>query len=366
MTETDIRSRPFSLTWADYVAYCWSTYLRQFVIFPRAIFMWLIAVGTWVPLAFSDVVHGHYLGALLIGLGVVAVWCGIVPLMGLWAMRRALARTHTAYLSRIAIVSGPGFTLEGQSYADRRTWAQFRRVIVTKRLIVLSLTAGGGMVVPRAAFDTPVACDIFIAACRRHINGSRHRQAQVFDTPMVSEPLKGSLEMPPYRLGFGLFFMLSTLGLVRTFTRPTTVLMIMAGMIGFPGWTAREAIAKGDLSALWPSVIAFASVMILFPPTIAVVSWCLVRNKPIMRHPRRLSISPDQIRLYGEGFDISTNWHAIRRIDRRFGAVQFWTGPAGSIPAPLSAFASGEDAEAFQRQAMDWWQAARDMRSADI
>src|SRR6185437_6511419 len=144
MTEAEIHSRPYALTKADYIAYYLSTYLRGFVTFPAAVFMWL--------------------AAFLFG-GLQAL--GAASLLG------NLSKVENAYKPRKAIVSGASFTIEGHGFADRRAWSQFRKIIVTRRLIYLSTGAGTAMVVAKSAFATRVECGAFVTACRRHIAGAR-------------------------------------------------------------------------------------------------------------------------------------------------------------------------------------------------
>ncbi len=359
MTETDIRSQTFTLTRADYTAYYWSAYFGLFTTLPRAILIWLIAVVAWLPFVFNSLMAGHYATAGLIALGVAVAWCAVLPGLGILTYRRALARMHNAYRPRIAIVSGRNVTIEGPGFADHRTWAQFRRVTQTKRLIFLSMTAGAAMIVPRSAFATAAQGDAFIAECRRNIAGSRHRQAKVFDTPLPATPLPGGLETPPYHLEFALYFKLMTYGLYRTYTRPLTLVTMAAAFLAFPVWGDRAAIASGHFDVLWPSIAGFGGFVAFFPPGMAVLNWLRSRKKPEIGNARRVGVTPDQVRMYGDGFDISTSWQGIRRIDRRFGALHFWTAPVASIAVPLSAFASPEDAQAFQDQATAWWHTAR-------
>jgi hypothetical protein len=273
-------------------------------------------------------------------------------------MLRTLSKTANAYLPRTATVSVPTLVVEGHGFTNRQAWSGFRRVFPTKRLILLILTTGQAMIVPRSAFVSSADCDAFVTACRQHINGSRDRQARVFDAPMEAAPMPDSVESPSYRLGFGLFFMLSLLALFRAIVRPTTLIGLAAGMIGFPAWLQREQLANGDFSVLRHAAITITSFFTLFPPVMALVNWMLVRKKPAMREPRRLAIAPDQLRLYSPGSDVTLDWPSIRRIDRRFGAIQFWVNWASSVAIPLSAFASPEDAQSFQDQATAWWQAA--------
>src|SRR6185437_426546 len=78
MTEAEIHSRPYALTKADYIAYYLSTYLRGFVTFPAAVFMWLAAFGPGAAWVLITLEQGHHVRALLIALGVAAVWLGVL------------------------------------------------------------------------------------------------------------------------------------------------------------------------------------------------------------------------------------------------------------------------------------------------
>ncbi len=359
MTEAEIRSRPFSLTRADYSAYYLSTYLRAFRTFPQAIWMWLVVAAPYTVLTFGELKAGHYVKAALVLAGIVIVWFAVIPGLGLLTLLGTLSRTHNAYLGRAAIVSPAKFTIEGQGFVDYRSWAQFREVVFTGRLIYLTMTGGVGMIVPNAAFATKSERDAFVAACRSHIAGSRHRQATAFDAPLPVSPLQeGAVETAPFKLGFGEFSLLMAFALLRSFTRPAMGI-VAAGLLGFALWSQRVRLGAGDFSGL---LILFAGAglwLALFIPFMILLNWGLVRNKPFIRNPRRLAISPDNIRVHGEGFDFSTSWPSVRNVGRRFGSIQFWTGPAAAITVPLSTFPSAESAKAFQDQATAWWNAAR-------
>jgi len=246
MTEAEIRSQPFSLTEADYMAYYVSSYIRTFTTFPAAIWMWLVVVAPYVILTFGAFIGGHYISAALTLVGLVVVWFALIPGLGLLTLLGTLTRTKIAYLSRVAIVSPANFTLEGEGFADHRTWAQFRKVIVTGRLIYLMMTSGTGMIVTQAAFATNSEREAFIAACRRHIAGSRHVQASAFDAPLPVSPLQeGAVETAPFRLGFAQVSVLMAFALLRSFTRPAMGL-VAAGLLGFALWSQRVSLAAGD------------------------------------------------------------------------------------------------------------------------
>ena len=356
MTDAEIRSKPFSLRKADYAAFYLSTYFRGFVAFPKALVIWLVAFAAAAAVAFGDLARGQYLQAILILLAVVAVWFGVIPALGLASMMRTLSRTRHSYLPRVAIVSDAMLAIEGDGFADRRAWSQFKRLRVTSGCLYLMVTSGSAMIVPASAFAGPAERDLFIAACRRHITGSADHHAQVFETPMVSAPLQGEQEAPPHRLGFRVWAALYLFALIRGLLRPT-VWLIAAGIAGFTAWTHRDRIAAGDLSSLILAAGAMGVWLLIFLPLMTFLAWRTARTKPALRSERRLSISPAQVRVHGEGFDIALGWPVIRRIDRRFGAIQFWTGEAASLALPLSAFASPDAAQAFQNQAIAWWQA---------
>ena len=359
MTEAGIHSQPFSLTKADYTEYYMAIYFRAFTTLPTAIWMWLVVVVPLPALTFGELKAAHYFFAALIVLSAMLVWFVVIPTLGMFSLLGTLSRAHNAYLERIAIVSQANFTIEGQGFADHRSWAQFRKVIVTGRLVFLSLTSGMGMIVPNSAFVTQSERDAFVAACRRLITGSRNRQANVFDAPMPMISLhEGGLETPPFTLGFPLFSKFMFLSLLRAFTRPAMGL-IGAGLLGFSLWSHRANLALGDFSSLLITLGEAGAWLLIFIPLMIILNWILVRGRPLIRNPRRVAISPDHIRVYGDGFDITTDWFSVRRVDRRFSAIQFWTGPATSIAVPLSAFPSSDVAKAFQHQATAWWTAVR-------
>lgn len=359
MTEADIRSQSFSLTKADYIAYYVSTYFRAYTTFPMAIWMWLVVLASWSALIIGELIDAHYIAAALIALGVAFGWFAVIPALGLLNFLRTLSRTHNAYLGRVAIVSQANFTVEGQGFRDHRSWSQFRKVIVTGRFVLLSLSSSTGIIIPNTAFATRSERDAFVATCRRYVAGSSHREAGVFDPPIPPQPLpEGGLETQPFKLGFLLFSALMLLPILRAFTRPTTGL-IAAGGLAFAVWSNRVSVALGDFSSL---LITFAGAglwLLFFVPFIITLNWLLVRGKPMIRNPRRVTISPDNIRVHGDGFDITTNWLSVRRVNRRFGAIQFWTTPAASIAIPISAFPSSEAAQTFQHQAAAWCKSAR-------
>ena len=358
MTETDIRSQPFSLSRADYTAYYFSSYYRAYLTFPMGPVSGLVVILIVAGLTFGDFTQHHYVKGVLTVLAAIALWMGVIPAIGLATMLRTLSRTPNAYVSRTAIASGPDFTLEGPGFSNRQAWRQFRRAIVSRRMIYLILTTGAAMIVRKSAFATSAECDAFIAACRRHIEDSRDPLAQVFEAPTNATPHPGGIETPPHRIDFGLFMMLTVFAFARGLARPFTGI-VAVGLIGFVAWSNRGHLAAGDYSSLVSVGIGIVVWVALFIPGMSLMSWRKVRNTPIIRHPRRLEITPEQIRVHGEGFDVAVNWPAVRKINRRFGAIQFWTSQTGSFAVPLSAFASTADATAFQDQASAWWRAAR-------
>ncbi len=357
MSEAEIRSQPYSLSRADYVHYYLSTYFRTFITLPWGPVSALMPIAVATLLAYDALSGGHYTTAALTGLAFVALWVVIIPGVGLMTMLRNLARTQNSYITRTAVAGGPDFRLESPGFTNRQAWSQFRRVRTTRRSIYLVLANRTTMIVQKSAFASPAECEAFIATCRRQIAGSRDRHARVFDAPMVLAPLPDSQETPPHRIGFRLFAVLYLLAILRIFTRPTTLIGLLAGFVGVPAWINRARIAAGDWSLLWPSLGAVVIFYIAMPPLLLVFSWLTSRNKPVLRNPRRLAITPEQVRLYGEGFDVSVAWPSIRRINRRFGALQFWTGPASAFAVPLSAFPSRDAAQAFQDQATAYWRA---------
>ncbi len=357
MTETEIRSQPYRLTKADYIDYYICGYWRAFIALPSALWMWLIILVPGATLVAINLKDGHPGRALLIVAGLAAFWFVIIPAVGILTMLGNLSRSTNAYIPRTAIISGAGFALESTGFTNRQIWSQFRGVRITRRLVYLVMAVGTGIIIPKSAFADAAERDTFVAACRRHIRSSRDPQAQVFDTPMLATPLPGSLETPPHRLGFGLFAALYMLSLVRTFTRPIMGLIVLA-LAGLTAWVHRAQMAAGDFSSLLALAGGALLWLALFLPAMTLLNWLAVRKKPIIRQPRRTAISAEQIRTYGEAFDVAVTWTAIRRIDRRFGAIQFWTGRAAAIAVPLSAFPSREAAQAFQDQATAYWRAA--------
>ncbi len=351
MTDTDIRSQPFSLSQADYIAYYKATYFRTFGILPWGPTNWLFLVAMPGYAAYTTLMDGAQIIGAVILLITLLLWTVAMPALGAAATRYSFAHTPFARTSMIASASNAAFTLEGPDICVRRRWRGMRGATVMGDLICL--TDAAATLVPRSAFATPEAFDAFTEACKRHITDARADAEPVPDFAATT-PRPGALASLPYTLGKRPSAVQALTLFLEGLRNPSVWLALGLGTLGTAAALYMEGVASfgAALALAVPSILVFAGLM-------TVCAWQGIRQRPSSRAMRRLTIDEHRLRSEDEGVDFAIAWPLVRHIDRRFGVLRFRLTPSRALFVPLSAFPSRDAAKAFHDQALAWWQAAK-------
>lgn len=361
MSDTVIRSRPFTLTMRDYLMVYIGAYLRLFVTWPSAATLLPVILGPAAVLAWIMTREGRIFDAVISVSGILSMWAVVIPGFGLWRTWAAARGNKTLQGSRVATLTDQQFSLEGEAFSTHQAWGNFSGVVETKSKILLRIRSGLYHVVPVSAFDDEAARRAFVAGARQHIRNAGDKTVGNFYGPVEAEarpaPGGGDIVSPPFRLTFGVYSPYFLLLLARATLRGPTLLILVLAFIGLPAWLNRDALAAGDWHALTASATATIAFVLVFPFAMLLYSW--LRTKKRARGvDRYLGLSREAVRSWGQDHDVTVKWDAVHKVEHRFGLVLLWVGTRGALFVPASTFADKAEADAFYQAALGYWRAA--------
>ncbi len=361
MSDTVIRSRPFTLTMRDYLMVYTGAYLRLFITWPSAATLLPVVLGPAAVLAWIMTREGRILDAVISVSCIVLMWAVVIPGFGLWRTWAGTRANKTLQGSRVATLTDQQFSLEGEAFSTHQAWGNFNGVVETKDKILLRLRAGLYHVVPVSAFDDDAARHAFVAAARQHIRNAGDKTVGQFYGPVEAEarpePAAGDIVSPPFRLTFGVYSPYFLLLVARAILRGPTLLILAVSFVGLPAWFHRDRLAAGDWSVLTSSVVVAIAFILILPFAMLLYSW--LRTKKTTRGvDRYVSLNRETVRGWGADHDVTVGWGAVHKVERRFGLLLLWIGMRGALFVPVSAFADKAGAEAFYQAALNGWRAA--------
>lgn len=359
MTEDTIETRPFGLTLGDYAVYAVKVFYGQIVRGKRALIHLVLALVMGFSLNLSALMRGDVVAALPGLLVYPAFLLVFMPLVGLvrvlWAAKSVpgLCATRTVTLSPDAVMirrDGLDVTL---------AWGTVRTVLETGKVIYL-MVGNEGHIILKSAFASRDIAKRAGAYARHHAKYARDQKTKVFyETGVAAEPSQDETVSPPYRLNFSLFVPCFLRNRLRSFSAVLGMMPLPAGMIIFYAWLWRADLAEGRYTAFVSTSLIFAVGILLLPILLLPLTWTVSRKTPTTLADRRIAITCDYVRGFGEGFDVQFGWQELRRVARTRKCLFFYAQPQGVIPLPASAFATQAEADAFFDQAVTWAKAAR-------
>ena len=361
MSDTVIRSQPFTLTMRDYLMVYIGAYLRLFVTWPSAATLLPVILGPAAVLAWIMTREGRILDAVMSVSGILSMWAIIIPGFGLWRTWAGARANKTLQGSRVATLTDQQFSLEGEAFSTHQAWANFNGVVETKDKILLRVRSGVYHVVPVSAFDDDATCRAFVAAAKSHIKNAGDKTVGHFYGPVEAEarpePTAGDIVSPPFRLTFGVYSPYFLLLLARAMLRSPALPILALGFVGLPAWLYRDRLAAGDCGVLTSSLETMIAFVVVFPFAMLLYAW-MIAKKRARGVDRYLSLSRETVRGWGQDHDVTLKWGAVHKVERRFGLILLWVGTRGALFVPDAVFANKAEADAFYQTALDHRRAA--------
>ncbi len=360
----EIVTKPFSLTQRDYRGMLVYSAVRGLVTWPMA----LVTLPNLFVLPFLFVggeINAETWPTFAIAVAVVAAISLIVlPALAIVSILNGLKKIDNATATRVARLHVDYLALEGDGFAHRLVWQNFRYAAAGRDAIYLITRTNSGYVILNSAFETAENRTQFIALAQKYIAANKNRQAVVFgDT--ASEPWPDARLSPLFRLGFGPLYVVMLHSAYQMFLRPW-LFVVATAVIGAINifYSDLEPGAVTWATEIWHAALGVAILLIVGPLFLGLTSVLIHGNNPIFKGMRHVEISERGLRLVSQTNDASMAWHDVKKVTRRFGVLLFIPKPRGVIPVPVSAFPDTAAAKAFYDQAVTWWKAAQAVKAS--